>query len=67
MCVYHSPIFAHILSKLLRQDVSAQWNTIADHLGLVVRSIVKSFKAQGIRHRARWMEYVTIQAQPYSW
>ena len=60
ICTYHSQIVVHVLSKLLRQDVSAQLDTMADHLRLVVRSILKSFKAQGMGCHARLIEYVTI-------
>ena len=63
ICTYHSQVVVHILSKLLRQDVSAQWNTMADHLRLVVRSLLKFCKVQGMGHRVRLMEYVTIWAQ----
>ena len=60
ICIYHSQVIVHILSKLLRLDVLAQLDTMADHLRLVLRSILKSFKAPGIGHRARLIECVTI-------
>ena len=56
----HSQVVVHILSELLHQDVSAQWGIVADHLRLAVRSMLKSFKAQGIGHLTRLMKYVTI-------